>query len=197
MAEDSTQAFGTLPKSPGVKIIPAAQEQAWRDGFHYLTEVRRIYAAERAKGYAEGRAAAARDAGVLILETKGKVDRYFASVESELVSLAFDIVSRVLGEFDDAELVSRAARTALADFREEKAVTIRVHPSAEVHVRQALSDLLVGADGSPMITVEADPRMEPRGCVLSTDIAIVDASIETQLAAIAEAMKRRDQGGAA
>jgi hypothetical protein len=33
--------------------------------------------------------------------------------------------------------------------------------------------------------------------VLSTDIAIVDASIETQLAAIAEAMKRRDQGGAA
>jgi type III secretion protein L len=60
-----------------------------------------------------------------------------------------------------------------------------------------LSDLLVGDDSLPMIMLEADPRLEPRGCVLSTDIAIVDASIETQLAAIAEAMKRRDQGGAA
>ena len=197
MAEDATQAFGALPKSPGSKIIPAAQEQAWRDGFHYLAEVRRIHAAERAKGYAEGKAAAAKDAAVLLLETKGKVDRYFASVEGELVGLAFDIVSRVLGEFDDAELVSRAARTALTEFREEKAVTIRVHPSAEAHLRTALSDLLVDDDSSPILTVEADPRLEPRGCVLSTDIAVVDASIDTQLAAIAEAMNRRHEGGAA
>ena len=197
MADMMTMDPDTLPKAPSAKIIRAGEESAWRDGFQFLAETQRVQAAERAKGYAEGRAAGAKDASVLLLNTADEVARYMAAVEPQLARLAFDIVRRVLGNFDDAELVARAARTALAEFREAKAVTIRVHPDAQQHVQTALFDVLIGDDAAPAITVEADPRLDPRGCVLATDIAVVEASIETQLAAIAEAMKQPAQEPAA
>jgi type III secretion protein L len=186
-----------MPKAPSARIIRAGEESAWRDGFLLLAEAQRVQAAERAKGYAEGRAAGAKDASVLLLNTAEEVARYMATVEPQLARLALDIVRRVLGEFDDAELVARAARTALAEFREAKAVTIRVHPDAEQHVRNALFDIVMGDDTTPAVTIEADPRLDPRGCVLATDIAVIDASIEVQLAAIAEAMKQPAQEPAA
>jgi type III secretion protein L len=197
MADTTTTHPHMLPKAPSAKIIRAAEESAWRDGFQFLAEAQRVQAAERAKGYAEGRAAGAKDASVLLLNTADEVARYMATVEPQLARLAFDIVRRVLGEFDDAELVARAARTALAEFREAKAVTIRVHPDAQQHVQNTLFDVFMGDDTTPAVTIEADPRLDPRGCVLATDIAVVDASIETQLAAIAEAMKQPAQEPAA
>ena len=185
-----------LPKAPSAKIIRAGEESAWRDGFRFLSETQRIHAAEGARGYAEGRDAGAKEASLLLLRTREEVDRHLASLEPQLARLAFDIVRRVLGEFDDAELVSRAARTALTEFREAKAVTIRVHPSAAQHLQNALFDIFVGDDAGPAITIEADARLETRSCILSTDVAVVDASIETQLAAIAEAASRPGQGAA-
>ena len=180
-----------------MKIIRAAEERAWRDGLALLAEARRVQAGERARGYADGKIAGDKDASALVLRTAADVDRYLAAIEPELAKLAFDIVRKVLGEFDDAELVSRAARAALTEFRELKAVTIRVHPAAEAHVRASLSDLLGDADSVPAITIEADPRLEARSCVLETEIAVIEASIETQLAAIAEAMTRNREGASA
>ncbi len=194
MPDDGALALDQLPKAPGLKIIRAAQEQAWRDGFQFLAEVERVHAMERARGYADGRVAGAKEASALVLQTAAKVDQYLASVEPELGQLAFDIVRKVLGVFDDAELVARSARNALAEFRQLKAVTLRIHPSAETYLRVALADLLAGADDAPMITLEADPRLDTRSCVLATESAVVEASIETQLEAIAEAMKRIDRG---
>jgi type III secretion protein L len=184
-----------FPKSPTTKIIRAAEETAWRDGFHLLAEAQRLQAAERAKGYADGKAAGIRDAGILVIETAAKVDRYLASLESELAHLTLEILRRVIQNFDDAELVARTARTALADLREAKAVTVRVHPSAEGEVRNALADLLASADETPPpITIESDARLDTRGCILSTDFAVIDASVDAQLAAIAAAMLARAKG---
>jgi type III secretion protein L len=196
MADESAGGAADLPQAPGVRIIRAADEQTWRDGFQFLSEVHRVLAAKRAQGYADGKAAGAKDASTLLAQTAADVDRYLASLEPELARLAFDIVRKVLGEFDDAELVTRATLTALGEFREARAVTIRVHPSAELHLRNSLFDLMSGAeDGTPVITVEVDSRLDERSCVLATDVAVVEASIETQLAAIAEAMQRPQAGG--
>jgi type III secretion protein L len=190
MADDMTMDADPLPGAPSAKIIRAGEESAWRDGFQFLGETQRLQAAERAKGYAEGRDAGAKEASALLLETADNIALYMARIEPKLSQLAFDIVRRVLGTFDDGELVARAARAALAEFREASAVTIRVHPSAAQHVQDALLDIFAGDDAALAITIEADPRLDPRGCILATEVAVVDASIEAQLAAIAEAMKQ-------
>lgn len=182
-------ALDDLPKAPGVKIIRAAEESAWRDGFRFLAEVRTLQAAERAKAYVEGKAAGSLEASKLVAETSAKVQRYMTSLEKQVAQLAFEIVRRILSEFDDRELVARATRNALADFRDAKSVTIKVHPTVETHVRRAIADLVGAAGGDGFdVSVETDTEMGERICVLSTEFAVVEATIDTQLAAIAQAM---------
>ena len=189
MSEQTAAALSDLPKAPGVKIIRAAEERAWRDGFRFLAEVRTIQAAERAKAYAEGKASGTLEASRLVAETGAKVQKYMASLDKQVAQLAFDIVRRILSEFDDRELVARATRDALADLREAKAVTIKVHPSVEAHVHRAIADLLMTAGEEDFaVSIETDTEIGERVCVLSTEFAVVEATVETQLAAIAQAM---------
>ena len=195
MPQDTAAARDDLPKAPGVKIIRAAEESAWRDGFRFLTEVRTLQAAERAKAHAEGKAAGSLEAAKLVAATSAKVQDYMASIDKQVAQLAFDIVRRILSEFDDRELVARATRNALADFREAKSVTIKVHPSVENHVRRAIADIVraSGEDGAA-VSVETDTELGERICILSTEFAVVEATVETQLAAIAQAMGLAPRG---
>jgi type III secretion protein L len=188
MPEDNAT-LSNLPNAPGSKIIRAGEESAWRDGFRFLAEIRALQAAERTKAYAEGKAAGSLEASKLVAETSVKVQKYLASLDKQVAQLAFDIVQRILSEFDDRELVARAARNALADFREAKSVRIQVHPSVEAHLRRAVADLVdaAGEDGFGVL-IETDTEIGERICVLSTEFAVVEATIETQLAAIAQAM---------
>jgi type III secretion protein L len=178
-----------LPKAPGVKIIRAGEENAWRMGYQLLSEAREAHALERARGYAEGMAAASKDASRLMAETAVKVDHYMGTIEAEVAQLAFDIVRRVLGEFDDAELVARAARSALADFRDAKAVRLKIHPSAEAQVRRGLLALAQERGAAALqVSVETDEALDRQACILATEFAVIEATVDTQLAAIAEAM---------
>lgn len=189
MPEDMAAALRDLPKAPGGKVVRAAEERAWRDGFRFLAEIQALQAAERARGFAEGKAAGSQEASRLVAQTSAQVEKYMASLDRQVAQLAFDIVRRVLSEFDDGELVARAARAALVDLREAKAVTIRVHPSAGLQVSRAIADLVeAGGDDAFAVSIETDEEMPARSCVLSTEFAVVEATIETQLAAIAQAM---------
>jgi type III secretion protein L len=189
MPDKAAAASSDLPKAPGVKIIRAAEEGAWRDGFRFLAEVRTLQATEREAAHAEGMAAGNLEASKLVVQTTAKVQKYMASLDKQVAQLAFDIVKRVLREFDNRDLVGLATRNALADFRGANAVTIKLHPSVEAHVRRAIAGLVAaGGEDSFDVTIEADPEMGERHCVLSTEFAIVEATIETQLAAIAHAM---------
>jgi type III secretion protein L len=175
----------TLPKAPGVKIIRKADEAAWRDGYRLLAEAKRIYESERARGYAEGREAGVAEASRLVVETAANVERYVSTLDEQVGQLAMDIVRRVLGEFDQTDLVARAAANALADFKREKALKITVHPNAEQHVLQVLSRQ---GEREVTIQVETDPAVDENACLIASEFAVVEATVETQLAAISKAL---------
>lgn len=182
-----------LPKGPGFRILRSAEAAAWQDGFRFLAEARELAerieqsarsaaAAEQARGFEQGRALGAAEATRLMRDTAVKVDRYLASIEVQIAGLATKIAKRVIGEFDATDLVARATAQALADFRREKWVKVAVHPEAVERVRVDVAR--VAADLGPIVTIEADPRLERTSCVLTSEFAVVDASIETQLSAI-------------
>ena len=187
MAEQTLPQPQDLPKAPGRKIIRAGEVNAWIDGYRFLAETQDAHAAERAKGYAEGMAAAQESAGRLVTETAAKVDLYLASLEQDVARLAFDIARRVFSEFDARDLVARAAQNALADLREAKSVRLRIHPNAEPRVAAMLAAR--PQPTSPAVVVQTDQDLDETACILSTEFAIIEATVETQLAAIAEAMR--------
>jgi type III secretion protein L len=196
--EEPSRLLRDLPPGPGARILRGASADAWRDGYRFLTEASQIadqikqmareaYAAERARGYTDGRTEGAKEATRLVTDTANKVDRYLATLDLEIARLVMDVVRRVLGEFDAADLVSRAATRAIAEFRREKSLKVSVHPDALDRVRTALSSMITDGPGAAL-TIEADPQLGETGCVVSSEFAIVDASVETQLAAIAGAL---------
>lgn len=183
-----------LPREPGVNVLRAADAAVWQDGFRFLAAVRRAaasvneiarrtYAVEYARGFAEGRAAGADAAARLISETTLKVDRHIAALEPQIGALALDVVRRVLGELDAGELVARAAAQAVGEFRREKRLKVTVHPAAAERVRAVLAAL----HGGPSVTVASDPALDERACIVASDFAVVDASLEAQLKAFAAA----------
>jgi type III secretion protein L len=178
-----------LPKAPGVKIIRKGDEATWRDGYRLLTQAKEVYESERAKGFAEGKTAGTQEAAKLVVETAAKVERYLATLDQQVAALAMDVVRRVLGQFDQADLVARAAAHALADFRHEKALKITVHPSAY----QQVSEVITRVDRQLTIQVDSDPSAAPDRCLIASEFAVVDASIDTQLAMISKVLGLPDQ----
>ena len=194
-----------LPRGPGAKILRAAEAEAWQDGYRFLAEVRRAaaqveetarktYASEYARGFAEGRSAGANEGARLVIETAAKVDGHLAVLEHEIGALALEVVRRVLGQLDISELVTRTATQAVAEFRREKFLKVTVHPTAVDQVVTTLAAL--PRDGGPTVTVEADPALDERGCIVASDFAVIDSGIEAQLKAFAAAFGPGRQDGA-
>jgi type III secretion protein L len=98
----------------------------------------------------------------------------------------------VLGELDAGELIARAAAQAVGELRREKCLKVTVHPAAAERVRAILAAL--PPDGGVTVTVESDPALDERACIVASDIAVIDASLEAQLEAFAAAFAA-GQGG--
>jgi type III secretion protein L len=203
MFEVDPTSLDELPRGPGVRIVRAADLEAWQDGYRFLAAARsaaqqiddtarQAHATEFVRGYAEGRSEGASEASRLICETTLKIDRYLAKLERELAALALTVVRRVLGEMDVGDLVARATSQVLDDFGRAQWLKVTVHPVAVDQVRTAVSRLTAGIVAT--VTVEADPALNEGACVIASDFAVVDASIETQLQAFAAALSVGESG---
>jgi type III secretion protein L len=178
-------------------VLNARDVKAWQDAFEFLNQAEkqiaeektqaeeaasRLYESERARGYEDGKAEATK----LVTETTLRVDHYLQSIEPQVAQLAMSVVHRVLGNFDTRDLVAAAAAHAITDLRREKGLTVTVHPDVVDSVSKEFVRL--GLSGRIEVTVEGNPSLDPTACIIASDLAVVDASIQTQLAAIATAI---------
>jgi type III secretion protein L len=201
------KATAGVPKRPFARILRAAEVRAWQDGYAFLDEARRdaqqlrdaarrAYAVEYAQGYEDGKAQGDADATRLVSETAVKVDRYLGGLEAEIVNLALDVVRRVLGEFDVSMLVAKAAGQAVTEIRRAKYLKVRVHPGSVDRVRDELDAVLRESNLGLTVEIDAADTLARGTCILSTDIAVIDASIDAQLNAIAAAISSKAEAKA-
>jgi type III secretion protein L len=192
-----------LPLRPSGRILRATEARAWQDGYGFLEaarreaeqlreSARRAYAGEYAQGYEDGKAEGDAEAARIVNEAAIKVDRYLGGLEAEVIDLALDVVRRMLGEFDVSVLVAKAARQAIAEVRRAKYLKVSVHPDSMTAVRDELRAILSEADLGITIEIDADNTLAAGACIVSTDIAVVDASIDAQLSAIAAAVAAKN-----
>jgi flagellar assembly protein FliH len=120
------------------------------------------------------------------------------TVEEEVVSLAFHIATKVLRERADQvkEQIVAQAKTALAVLKEPGRVTIDVHP-ADVPTLEAIrGELSQVGDLTLSLHIEPDLTLSRGSCVVQTANRIVDASLDTQLLRLGEALRLRGTHGA-
>ena len=115
------------------------------------------------------------------------------TVEEEVVSLAFQIATKILHDRADQvkEQVVAQAKTALAALKESGRVTITVHPADAATLEALRGELSQVGDLTLSLHIEPDFTLSRGACIVQTVNRVVDASLDTQLTRLGEALRAR------
>ena len=187
--------------APGTRIVRAADVAAWAQAEGLLAAARAqadaivagaedALAAERARGYAEGMAEARMEQAEKMMDTVGRTVEYFAAVEGDMVALVMGAVRKIIDGYDDHERVLLVVKNALAVVRNQKQMTLRLPPAQVDPVRARVNELLAAYPGVGYLDIVADARLQGDACILESEIGLVEASIDGQVAALEGAFRK-------
>lgn len=195
---------GTL--QPSQKIVTAEEYQTYLDAESLIaaarSEAEKIVAdaheefeRQKTEGYKQGLAQARMDIAEEMVDSVSKTVDYFSGLEGRIVDLVVKAVKKVIGELDDRDCIVRIVKNALAVARNQSKVTIRVCGDQLEAVQGRLDEIMRPYPAVQYIDVVADPRLQTGGCILETEIGVVDASIDVQLQAIEKSLSKPVSGG--
>lgn len=165
-------------------------EAALQESERILAEAREVYEQEKTRGYARGQEEGKGILAEKMLDAVRKSVEYFASAEETLCTLVINAVKKIVGEMNDRELVVGIVRNALALVRNQKQVTLRVSPSDHETVQNRVNEIMTGYPGIAFIDVVADARLKKSGCILESEMGIIDASLDVQVEAIQRSLQK-------
>lgn len=118
------------------------------------------------------------------------------TVEEETASLAFMIAQKVVRDLGAAnrEVVVAQVRAALAHLHESGLVRIRVHPSDLPLLESSRAALSQTPHGLLSLKFETDPGINPGGCLVQAANLLIDATLDSQLLRLGEALRKREAG---
>jgi flagellar biosynthesis/type III secretory pathway protein FliH len=152
-----------------------ALEAAYRNGYNDGGEL------ARADTHAELERTAKLNASLLTEFTATRRD-WFATCEQQTVELVCHAVEAVLGERPpDADRILHALQKAFACLDESDRVTVRCHPDDAEFLRASIARPGSEIAGSRRVKLVADDGVQPGGCLVETELGVVDARVEQQL----------------
>ncbi len=174
--------YAALVEAEG--LIEAAREEAER----IRREAEEEYVRRKAEGYDTGLEMGKAEIAERMVEYMGRSAAYFSKVEGVLIDVVMRAARRVIGEFDQKEVVERVVKRALEATRNEGHVTVRVAPALADDLKSRIGNILGEFPRVEFLEVVADSRVPEGGCILETELGFVDASLETQFKAIEKAL---------
>jgi len=155
-----------------VEQARAQRDAAWQTGFD--------------QGMNEASTKWARQALDAAESTRRRLHRQSERLSS-LVSLA---VERVIDQEDRGGLFRRSLRTIVKLMKDVPMLTLRVHEDDRAEAQHAIGEVLEQGGSQLRIEVVADAGLPSGSCRFESDDGVVDASLDTQLAALRRAVDR-------
>ena len=169
------------------EIVAAAEAEAAR----IVASARAAYDEEKARGYADGLAAARQDELEKKLGLVDEASAFMEKVESRMGELVVKAMKKCIADIGDRELVVQIVRKSMqAIVRARRQVKIKVAPEMTDVVKSRLAGILADFPSVAFAEVEEDVHLKGTACVVETDAGSVEASIEGQLAAIEKSVRR-------
>lgn len=168
------------------EVLEAARERAAA----IVREAETAFEQRKAEGYAQGLEEGRAEHAEKLMETAMASVAFIEGMERTLVDVIGEALRKVMGDMDAEERIVRIVRNALNGIRGQQSVTLRVAPDDEPAVRRDLAALLdaSGRDNG-FLRLVADPRLQRGGCLLESELGVVDAGVETQLRALENLLK--------
>ena len=178
------EAWATLEQTSA--LLEKAEELRRRTA----NESRAAEQAAYAKGHAEGRAAGLAEIAAQHLQLQQTFADMLGSADRRAVHLALAIVARIAPRLEKQQLVVALIDAAVGEIQAEQFLQIRVHPDAVAAVQAEAERWRQHYPGLQAVQCIGDDTLAPTGCVLQSEFGRVDAGLDEQLAAIADALQR-------
>lgn len=191
---------GELGLSPG-RVIKADDFSTAHDARAIIDEARaeaarivagakQVYEQERQRGFDEGSEQAKLETAERMMDAVGSVVDYLGTVEHDMVEVVGRAMERILGEMGDKEVITRVVKNALAAVRNEKHLTLRVAPEQVTPVKERMNEILKAYPIIVDVQVMGDGRLGKTGCILESEIGVIDASLDGQIEALKKSFER-------
>lgn len=171
------------------QILEAARAEAQARVDAAQAEADAIREAARAKGYEDG----ITELNELALRFQERQAQLLEESRAELIRLSVRIAGKVLGrELEtNADALSDIVIRAIRGIRHEKRIQVRVHPDDLGRARAGHARLLEEVGATKEIEFREDPTVTSGGCIVETDLGIIDARLDTQLRVLEKALLSR------
>lgn len=128
----------------------------------------------------------------ILVQARRAYDDLVSQSEPPLVRLAVKIAEKVIGEQlrMDPETMVAIVREALKSARRDRSLLVEVNPEHEALIRSRIASLCSSLGGDQEIRIVPNPSIPPGGCVVQSEIGIIDAKLETQLKCMEQALLR-------
>ena len=169
-------------------VIEAAETEAAR----LREEAKAAFEEERRKGYAKGLADVQEEVSRRKLQLAEESAAFMESVEGKMGDIVMKALRKCVDEIGDRELVVQVVRKGIkAVVRNQRQITLRVAPEMVETVRARMNEILADFPHLDEVDVQEDSRMKGTACAVETAAGLADASVETQLAAVEDSIRRR------
>jgi len=110
--------------------------------------------------------------------------------EQSLLHLAIRVAEKIVGEQLrlHPDTIIAIVREALKSVGQERQLTLLVHPDHREMVQTNLDRLQSLVGTSRQIHLVANPDISPGGCVVESELGVIDAKLETQLKCLEEVL---------
>ena len=189
----------TVTPSAGTRVLKASEAAVLLEANAVLDAARErvadmerkageAYERRREEGYRDGVEEGRLEHAEKVMETVLSSVEYIEGIEATLVNVVAVAVRKVIGEIDENERIVRIVRNALVTVRNQQ----HVAPADEKAVREGLASMLASVPGgASFLDVVPDARLERGACLLESELGVVDASLETQLKALENALRSK------
>lgn len=173
-----------------IQEAEAAAERLRHDAAKILGEVEGVREQARQEGLALGRQEGFAEASEFAVKLETIKEKFYANAEGDIIALVMEIAEKVIGkmvlEHRDAILaiIRQAIESSLGD-----RLTIRLNPDDYKAIHEHTNELRELVDRSKRLVFKEDDSISQGGCVVETEVGVIDAQLETQLRAIRKALE--------
>ena len=147
------------------------------------------------EGYQEGLSHAQEDIRELknsLLNFGNAKQEVFDRIAPEILSISMEIAKKIIKKelSQSPELLLDSVKAILATLsKDETKIMIKANPNQIDMLREEVPQVVTGLGLESKVIIIADDSIIEGGCVITTTNGVVDATIDTQIAIISEALK--------
>ena len=183
--------YPALDRSRPRTILEAPIYDAKKEADRILREAHLEAERLRSQAHTEGRERGLAAVTELLVSARAIASRGEKSAQAALSTLAVRIAEKILGRQLSLapEAIVDVVRSALDHVGDPRDIEIRVCPEDLHALEQGRPRLVERLKEARSIALKSDHRIPRGGCVIETELGVVDARLSTQLEAIERALR--------